>query len=344
MEEFAAKVQKLAADVQRKVAGHNIKNEAMTKQSLIVPFIDDVLGYKPSEPDEVVTEFTADIGTKQGEKVDYALMHDRSPSIIIECKKVGSDLGKEDIYQLIRYFYAAKARFGILTDGVVYKFFSDLEEQNRMDEHPFFTFNIRGFAPRDVETIKTLKMFTKDEFDKDEAKSAARGMKFLTSIKQVLQKELSEPTEGFLEFIRRRVHEDYQTSGTENELDPLIRQVCKEFIESEPKDDSGVEPPPPHEEFTRQENAALEKVRSLLGDVIDPGRLSLMRSKPASRGVGIKVDNNLRRQVCQIVWQSRKKVYKMQISIADKESHEFATVDGFDAFASAFRKKVAKWV
>ncbi len=35
---------------------------------------------------EVVPEFVADIGTKKGEKVDYAILKDSEPVVIIECK------------------------------------------------------------------------------------------------------------------------------------------------------------------------------------------------------------------------------------------------------------------
>ena len=258
MEEFAAKVQKLAADVQRKVAGHNIKNEAMTKQSLIVPFIDDVLGYKPSEPDEVVTEFTADIGTKQGEKVDYALMHDGSPRILIECKKVGSLLGQTELSQLMRYFTVTDARFGILTDGLVYQFYSDLEKPNVMDKQPFLTFDVRDLDAQDVETIEILKALSKDEFDIDKALTAARHAEYLHSIKQVLQEELSEPSERFLAFMRHGVDADGQSHLIQNEIDSLIRHVCKNFIDEElsgrilPRGGEGVSPPEPQQWVPRQ--------------------------------------------------------------------------------------------
>jgi len=68
-----------------------------------MPFI-NVLGYDVFDPTEVVPEFTADIGTKKGEKVDYAIMKDGKPIILFECKWSGADLNKEHASQLHRYF------------------------------------------------------------------------------------------------------------------------------------------------------------------------------------------------------------------------------------------------
>ena len=234
--EFADTAQRLAEDVRRKIeAGHNLDTEAATKQYLVLPFI-QMLGYNPFELDDVVPEFTADIGTKKGEKVDYALMHDGSPSILIECKKVGSTFGEAELSQLMRYFTVTDARFGILTDGLVYQFYSDLEKPNVMDECPFLTSDVRSFGSQDAEDLEVLKTLTKDEFDIDKAIHAARRTKYRHSIKQVLRDELSKPSEEFLAFMRYRIDGDRRLDQTESELDTLIRQVCKRFIDEESRE------------------------------------------------------------------------------------------------------------
>ena len=53
----------------------HIQNEEMTKQSLIIPFI-QLLGYDVFNPIEVKPEYSADFGNKKGEKVDYAIFKD----------------------------------------------------------------------------------------------------------------------------------------------------------------------------------------------------------------------------------------------------------------------------
>lgn len=48
-----------------------------------MPFI-SALGYDVFNPTEVIPEFTADVGTKKGEKVDYAIKKDDKIIILIE--------------------------------------------------------------------------------------------------------------------------------------------------------------------------------------------------------------------------------------------------------------------
>ena len=81
-----------------------------------------MLGYDIFDPTEVVPEFTADVGTKKHEKVDFAIMMDGVPVLLIDAKKTGADLGGEYVSQLLRYFNVTEARFGILTDGINYHF------------------------------------------------------------------------------------------------------------------------------------------------------------------------------------------------------------------------------
>ena len=90
----------------------NIQTEEATKNAFIMPFI-QILGYDVFNPTEVIPEFVADIGTKKGEKVDYAIMQNNEPILIIECKhwKENADAHNS---QLHRYFHTSKARFGVL--------------------------------------------------------------------------------------------------------------------------------------------------------------------------------------------------------------------------------------
>ena len=117
-----------------------LQTEEATKNALIMPFI-QALGYDVFNPNEVVPEFTADIGTKKGEKVDYALKQEDKVIILIECKGINDELVKHDS-QLVRYFHACEAKFAILTNGQLFKFYTDLENQNKLDEKPFFEFDL----------------------------------------------------------------------------------------------------------------------------------------------------------------------------------------------------------
>ena len=69
----------------------NVLTEEATKTSLIMPFF-QILGYDIFNPLEFVPEFTADVGIKKGEKVDYAIIMDSNPVMLIEAKAVTESL------------------------------------------------------------------------------------------------------------------------------------------------------------------------------------------------------------------------------------------------------------
>ena len=126
--DFADQIATLAARAQKQL--EHIQTEEATKNALVMPFI-NALGYNVFDPTEVVPEFTADVGIKKGEKVDYAIRLDGKLIMLIECKQAGADLSTKHASQLFRYFTVTEARIGVLTNGIQYRFFSDLEEKKR---------------------------------------------------------------------------------------------------------------------------------------------------------------------------------------------------------------------
>lgn len=159
---------------------NQIQTEEATKTSFIMPFF-QLLGYDVFNPLEFVPEYTADVGIKKGEKVDYAILNDGEPVILVEAKWCGESLDKHG-GQLFRYFGTTKAKFGILTNGFEYRFFTDLDEQNKMDQKPFFVFDITQIKEQD---ITELKKFHKASFDIDAVFSAAEDLKYSNQVKQL---------------------------------------------------------------------------------------------------------------------------------------------------------------
>ncbi len=155
--DLADRLREMSGRIKQRI--DNVKTEEATKTALVMPFINHVLGYNVFDPAEVVPEFIADVGTKKGEKVDYAIFRNGDPIMLFECKHYGVDLGKEPASQLYRYFSVAKSRFGVLTDGVIYRFYSDIDEQNKMDARPFLEINMLDIEAIDVDE---LKRFTKN--------------------------------------------------------------------------------------------------------------------------------------------------------------------------------------
>jgi len=137
-----------------------LNTEEATKTALVMPFF-QLLGYDVFNPLEFSPEFTADVGIKKGEKVDYAILEDNEPVILIECKSVNEKLDNHDS-QLFRYFGTTTSKFGILTNGVEYRFYTDLDEQNKMDSSPFLRFNLCEL--KDNHIVEIFK-FTKENFD-----------------------------------------------------------------------------------------------------------------------------------------------------------------------------------
>jgi hypothetical protein len=174
-----------------------IQTEEATKNAMIMPFI-QILGYNVFDPLEVTPELVSDVGTKKGEKVDYAILRDGKPIILFECKKSGGDLGINHAGQLFRYFHVTAARFGVLTNGLVYRFFTDLEQPNKMDETPFFEFNILDFKERDVDE---LRKFAKAAFDLDTILTTANDLKYTRAIQNRLAEWMISPSEDFVRLL-----------------------------------------------------------------------------------------------------------------------------------------------
>lgn len=202
-----------------------ILTEEATKNAFIMPFINS-LGYDVSNPLEVVPEFIADIGIKKGEKVDYAILKDDAPIILIECKHWSADLNPHNS-QLFRYFHTVSARFGILTNGIVYRFYTDLIEPNKMDEKPFFEFRIDDM--KDVQVDK-LKEFHKSYFNLESIINTASELKYMSELRNLLLKEFSEPSDDFTRYFAKSVYPSIVTPKVLELFRELLRRSFHQYI------------------------------------------------------------------------------------------------------------------
>lgn len=202
-----------------------IQTEEATKTSLIMPFF-QILGYDVFNPLEFVPEYTADVGIKKGEKVDYAILTDGVPTILVEAKWCGAPLEKYGS-QLFRYFATTKAKFGILTNGIEYRFFTDLDEENKMDAKPFFVFDITQIKDQD---IVELKKFHKSNFDVEAVFSAAENLKYSNQIKILLQQQLDDPQDNFVRYVLGEVYDGLKTQAVIAKFKPLIKKSINQFI------------------------------------------------------------------------------------------------------------------
>ncbi|MDD4516590.1 type I restriction endonuclease [Massilibacteroides sp.] len=203
----------------------NIQTEEATKNAFVMPFVQS-LGYDVFNPLEVVPEFTCDIGTKKGEKVDYAILKDNQPIILIECKNWNQDLNLFD-NQLLRYFHVTNAKFGLLTNGIIYRFYTDLEVPNRMDEKPFLEVNLLNIKSNQIDEIKK---FHKTYFDLDNILSSASELKYTGELKNVLNKEFNSPSPEFTKYLTKMVYPGTVTAKVLEQFEPLVKKSISGLI------------------------------------------------------------------------------------------------------------------
>lgn len=202
-----------------------IKTEEGTKQSLILPFF-QILGYDVFNPLEFCPEFDADYGVKKGEKVDYAIIIDNEPTILIEAKSCTEKLDKHGS-QLFRYFNSSKAKFGVLTNGIKYRFYSDLDEINKMDKRPFFEVDLNNLTDTQ---INYLTNFQRDSLDVNSILSSAEELKYSNLIKDFFKQQLNNTSEDFTNYILGQVYEGRKTAAVVEKFMPIVKKSFNQFM------------------------------------------------------------------------------------------------------------------
>lgn len=204
----------------------SIFTEEATKTSLVMPFF-SLLGYDVFNPLEFVPEYTADVGIKKGEKVDYAIILNGEPIILIEAKSITEKLEKHDS-QLFRYFGTTNAKFAILTNGIVYNFYTDLDVPNKMDATPFLSIDLTEVRDSD---IAELKKFEKSSFDIENILNTASDLKYCGMIKQFLKGEFSSPSEDFTRLVLSAgIYDGRFTQHVMERFKPIVKKSISQYI------------------------------------------------------------------------------------------------------------------
>lgn len=332
-----------------------IQTEEATKNALIMPFI-QALGYDVFNPMEVVPEFVADVGKKKGEKVDYAILNDEAkPVILIECKHWGENL---DVHksQLLRYFTVTQARFGVLTNGIAYHFFTDLVETNKMDEKPFLDFSIHDVSDA---MLKEIKKFSKSQFDLESILSNASDLKYSGEIKAMLGQEFKEPSVDFVKYFAQRIYPGKVTAKVQEQFTELMKRSLAGFISQKVNErlktalgvnggngEESVEAPvnqaneaegsDEQEDVkdsnekeskvntTSEEMQAFFLVQGILRKHVEPGRVA---HRDTQSYFGVLLDDNNRKPICRL-WLENDKKY---IGVFDESKqitrHELSSLD-----------------
>lgn len=320
----------------------NILTEEATKNALIMPFI-NALGYDVFNPLEVMPEMTCDIAMKKGEKIDYAIMKDGEPILLIECKHWAQDLNLHD-NQLIRYFNVSKAKFGLLTNGIIYKFYTDLIEPNKMDLKPFLEVDITDLKDNQIEE---LKKFHKSYFDIDNILSSASELKYMNELKNVLSNEFNSPSPDFVKYFAKQVYDGVITAKlleqfthlTKKSISTYINDLISERLKSALKTEVGIE----QREFdkpqeivqtddkedkiitTEEEIESYLIVKSMLRPIVDISRVIY---RDAQTYFAILLDDNNRKPICRMYFNGLTKKYIATFDENKKETkHEISSLD-----------------
>ncbi len=346
----------LAARVER-LLDHTQTEEA-TKTAFVLPFI-NALGYNVFDPTEVVPEFTADVGNKKGERVDYAIIKDGRSIMVFECKHVASELTEKHASQLYRYFTTTDTRFGVLTNGVIYRFYSDLDEPNRMDERPFFEFDILNFSPH---TVDELKRFTKQSFDLSQTIEAAADLMYTKEIKRVLADQTRRPYQDFVLFIISQVYKGRRTKAVREQFADLTKRAFDQFINDRINDrlKSALEreqasESAPAEETTDQETSVVAEddsgiittieeiegynvVKAILRDIVDSKRISMRDQKSFCT---VLLDDNNRKNICRMWFNTADKQVGIMDASGQRVRHPIDSIDDIFNLSNHLRERLS---
>lgn len=355
--DFIDEIRTLATRIPRQL--EHLHTEEATKTALVLPFI-NILGYNVFDPTEVVPEFTADFGAKRSDRVDYAIIKDGKPIILFECKPAGTDLNREGASQLFQYFAATGVRFGVLTNGVHYRFHADLENRNKMDAGPFFEFNMLEV---DDAIVEELKRFTKSSFNLDSTLEAASELKYTREIKRILAQQLREPSDSFVRLFASQVSPGRMKRSMREQFTHLTRQAFHQFVNERVNDrlksalategeaPSKATPGGRGEEAlgnttsagvvaqivtTEEERQGYYIVKAVLRDVVDVRRIAM---RDYVGHCSILLDDTNRKPICHFRFNTPQKY----LSLMDEHRHEerIPIQDVDDIYQYADRLKVA---
>jgi len=307
-----------------------IHTEEATKNAFIMPFL-QALGYDVFNPLEVVPEFISDIGLKKGEKIDYAIFKDGAPTILVECKHWAQNLSIHD-GQLLRYFHVSKAKFGLLTNGITYRFYSDLVDANKMDEKPFLEFNISEIKDTQIEE---LKKFHKTIFDAESIVNTASELKYINELKQLFQQELNNPSPEFVKHFARQVYPTSVTAKVLEQFTTLTKRSVQQHISDliterlktalTKEDEATKEQEAIQAEQTKVEESKVVTteeelegfmiVKTILRQKISVARVS---HRDAQSYFAILLDDNNRKTICRLYLNGNKKY----LAILDDQKKE----------------------
>ena len=298
----------------------HVATEEATKMSLVAPFF-QLLGYDIFNPAEFCPEYTADVGIKKGEKVDYAILINGNPIILIEVKSINKNLDKHSS-QLFRYFATTNARFAILTNGITYRFYSDLTEKNKMDKDPFYEFNILRLSQEDYAEIAK---FSKDCFNVSSVTDSASILMYSNQFTEYIKAQLLNPNDDFVRLFLKDAYTGVKTQNVIDKFRPILRKSLNDYIDKLVKErmtnlvnNSNFTPdeePPNKPENTDTEIAFYNIIQNILAPLVQSDEITYKKTESY---FVVLYKNNVRKWLARIIISST----QMTLIIPDENKNE----------------------
>ena len=336
-----------------------IQTEEATKTSLIMPFF-QILGYDVFDPSEFTPECDADVGTKKGEKIDYAIKQNGKIIILVEAESITENLDKHRS-QLFRYFSTKEAKFGILTNGIEYRFYTDLVAPNKMDDHPFFTINL--FDLRDQE-IDELEKFHKSSFDVNNVFSTAEDLKYANQIKIFLSDLFKDPGTDFINLIiSHDIYNGRKNQAIVEKFRPIVKKSITQYINDLVNDriKAALNQAQPNSQITQnsttnssaidsehinkistiqEELEAFAIIKILLKDNIPLNKITY---KDTESYFGILYDNNTWKWICRLILDSNKKYLILPDENRKPQKYSIKSVNDLFSYSDQLKKVVERY-
>lgn len=370
---FEERIKNLAAKAER--TRTMLETEEATKNALVMPFI-AALGYDVFDPNEVVPEYTADVGIKKGEKVDYVIKRGDDIVMLVEAKKVSATLDLSHSSQLFRYFTVTKARIAVLTNGVVYRFYSDLEENNKMDEKPFLELNLLDLRESLLNEVNKL---SKAAFDLENMLEAASDLKYMREIRATLERQLDTPDDELVKFFFQQANPNGRfIQSAKDQFSRLVKRTLSTFIadkvgdrlrsalastdgqlndriELNPVREAPTEAPvdtnPDVNETsastkdgvvtTEEELQGYQIVKAIVCDIIPLERVTYRDSKSY---FAILIDNNNRKPLCRLRFNTSRKYVGTFDAEKNETKHLIEGLDAIYGLRDALRATAQHWL
>ncbi|HEX7349574.1 type I restriction endonuclease [Brachybacterium sp.] len=360
--EFSERLEALSAKVRNQASA--IGTEEATKNAFVMPFIATILGYDVFDPLEVVPEFTADVGIKKGEKVDYAIVRDGEVQILIECKASLGALKVENASQLFRYFGTTNARLAVLTNGVVWQFYTDLDAPNKMDSKPFLVLDLLDI---DEMLLPEIQKLSKESFDLDSIINAAEELKYVGALRREIATQFREPSDEWIRFFTTRVYEGMFTAKVREQFTGLVRKASKQFLTEQVNDrlktalGAGVIAPPETDstdevssqkvaaedldrdteiETTLEELEAYQIVKAIACSEVKPQRIVHRDQKSY---FAILLDDNNRKPVARLHFNTKQKYLGLLDEAKTEFRHAIESLDEIYQHSEAIRDAVRRY-